>query len=83
MKNANYPIRNREELKKVLAKNVINFEGKMYDAKEIAVHITEYPIHKASDLIKFFLEEEEEEEVELYNESEATFLAQFEMMMKS
>lgn len=79
VKDADYPIRNRKELKNLIGKEKILFEGKFFDAEEISVHIEEYPIHSASDLIKFFIHEEEE----AYNLDEAKDLGKFTSKMKS
>lgn len=77
-KKAKYPIKDRKELMELIGKEIITFEDKKFDAEEIAVHITEYPIHTASDLIKFFIYEEEE----VYNLEEAKELGDFERRME-
>ena len=78
-RRAKYPIIDRKKLRKIIGKEEIFFEGKLFNAEEIAVHINEYPIHSASDLIKFFIEEE----VDAYNIEEAKSLGDFETRMES
>lgn len=78
-RRAKYPINDRKELIKIIGKEEIFFEGKLFDAEEIAVHIDEYPIHTAADLIKFFIEEE----VDRYNLEEAKDLGDFETRIES
>lgn len=77
-KSAHYPIKSREELMGFLKDTIIEFEGKKFDAQEIAVHIREYPIHKPSDLIRFFLVEEDES----YTNQEAADLGDFEARLE-
>ena len=74
MKKAGYPIRNRDELERVIGGEKIKFDGHEMDAEEIAVHISKYPIKSISDFFKDFFEEE----VESYNLEEAEALGKFE-----
>lgn len=76
VKVAKYPIHSREELMKVIGKEIILFDGKYLNAEEIAVHIDEYPLHRPSDVVKWFLYEMEEE----YTNEEGMYLSYFDKM---
>jgi len=80
IKDADFPINDRNEMMDVIGTEIILFKGKYFDAEEIAVHLRGYPFHSPSDVIKAFLEEEEE----AFDKMNEGYLADFDdMMMES
>lgn len=60
IKDAKYPINNRDEVTKIIGENTISFENSNFTGKNIGLAIEKYPIHKPADFIKFFIEAFEE-----------------------
>ena len=71
VKGLKYPINKDDDLQQLLGDLRIKFNGKEFDARDIALQINEYPIKSAPDLIRDFLTEGEafsEEEGEAVGE---------------
>lgn len=77
VKDAKYPIRSRDELIEVLGDIEVEFEGDVYDARDIGTMITQYPITKASHVVELFIHAAEEE----YSDDEAEDFEEFEDKM--
>ncbi|MBW2987315.1 hypothetical protein KY336_02080 [Candidatus Woesearchaeota archaeon] len=58
-KDFQYPINDRDELMKLLGDFRLQFEGNEFDARDIALQISAYPIKDAAGLIHAFLVQEE------------------------
>lgn len=63
VKDASYPLNDRDELIKVLGNVNVEFEGDFYDARDIGTMVHDYPILKASHLIELFINSAEEYEL--------------------
>lgn len=55
VKDAEFPINDREALQALLGDIRVEFRGDTFDARSIALEIRRYPIKDAADLIRDFI----------------------------
>lgn len=64
VKNARYPINDRDELQMALGDINVEFEGSIFSSTDISTMINEYPILKASHVIELFIDADKELELD-------------------
>ena len=58
VKRFHYPINDKEQLERLLGNFRLHLKHDEFDARDISLQILEYPIHRPSDVIGFFLREQ-------------------------